>query len=349
MTVIPNRKLARHTNLSQVLEKELLSGKYPPSVPLPSENELCKRFDVSRTTVRLALSHLANRGYIYKQHGRGTFAHHVRRQTVKPTALLACEPEKLENPYFLDLIHGANSYLISLGSHLSIISQRPHEWSSSLISSISAAIVIPTPLQQEDLKHFEDWGMPYVIASESELRGPSISYGIEVAAERLTEGLLAMGHRKIGLISGRRRHSDLIKRRGVDHALIRAGIDVATVPDLMTNFDLRLGKQATQELLRSHPDVTAIIASDDLLAIAAMQVAQAMGKRIPVDLSVAGFNDLAMSALFTPALTTVKFPVFAAGRRAAEALCLRVMRNEPLPTLDMGHEILWRESSGQVG
>lgn len=349
MKANPAPKLSRHTQLSQVLEKELLSGKYPPSVPMPSENELCIRFGVSRTTVRLALGHLANCGYIYKQHGRGTFAHHVQRQTIKPIALLACEPAKLENPYFMDLIHGANSYLITLGSYLSIISQRPHEWSQHLVSSISAAIVIPTPLQQEDVAHFECWGMPYVIASESELQGPSISYGIEEAAERLTDGLLALGHAKLGLISGRRQHSDLIKRRGVDRALVRAGIEVAAVPDLMTNFDLRLGKQATQELLRSHPEVTAIIASDDWLAIAVMQTAQAMGRRIPADLSVVGFNDLAMSALFTPALTTVKFPIFAAGRRAAEALCLRVLRDEPLPPLEMGHEILWRESSGRVG
>lgn len=48
-----------------------------------------------------------------------------------------------------------------------------------------------------------------------------------------------------------------------------------------------------------------------------------------LDISVVGFNDLATSALFEPALTTVQFPVVAAGRKAAEALCLNILKHEP--------------------
>lgn len=345
MTRKAKPRVARYAELTRTLEKEILEGTHPPSRPMPSEHELCARFKVSRTTVRLALSHLAHKGYVYKQHGRGTFAHRVERQDIKPIGLLACEPEKLANPYFVDLIRGANTYLISLGSYISVISHPPREWPSHLIHSIAGAIVIPTPLTQEDVAGLDKWSIPFVVASDSELEGPAILYGIELAAQQLTEGLLALGHRNFGLISGHRQHSDLIKRRGIAKALARAGIDFATVPDYMTNFDVRLGRQAAQDLFKTHPEITALIATDDILAMAAMQVAQQIGRRVPFDISVVGFNDLATSALFEPALTTVQFPVIAAGRKAAEALCHKILKREPLVSLKMGHEIIWRQST----
>lgn len=341
-------RLARYAELTRTLEKEILAGKHPPSQPMPSEHELCTRFKISRTTVRLALSQLAHRGYVYRQHGRGTFAHRVERQAIKPIGLLACEPEKLANPYFVDLIRGANTYLISVGSYVSVISHLPREWPAHLIQSISGVIVIPTPLQQEDVAALEKWKLPFMVASDSDLAGPAILYDIELAARHLTEGLLALGHRKFGLISGHRQHSDLIKKHGIAAALAKAGVDFTAVPDYLTNFDAKLGRQAAQDLFRSHPEITAIIASDDLLAMAAMQVAQQMGRRVPFDVSVVGFNDLATSALYEPALTTVQFPVVAAGRRAAEALCLKILKNEPLVSQKMGHEIIWRQSTAPV-
>lgn len=338
-------RLVRHADLSRTLEKEILAGKHPPTVPMPSEHQMCARFKVSRTTVRLALSRLANMGYIYKQHGRGTFAHRVERQSIKSIGLLACEPEKLGNPYFVDLIRGINTYLISLGSHISVINQPPRDWPAHLIQSIDGVIVIPTPLKQDDIADLEKWGKPYIIASDSELSGPAILYDIENAARHLTEGLLALGHRRFGIISGHRQHSDLIKKRGIAAALEKAGIDFATVPNYLTNFDVRLGRQAAQDLLKSHPEITALITTDDVLAMAAMQVAQQMGRKVPFDLSVVGFNDLAISALIDPALTTVQFPVVAAGRKAAELLCHKVLKGEPLTSPRMGHEIIWRQST----
>ncbi|MGH7944087.1 MAG: substrate-binding domain-containing protein [Opitutaceae bacterium] len=344
----PKNRKTQRARLLRVLETEIIGGKYPPEEPMPSEHELCARFKVSRTTVRHALGDLAHKGHIYKQHGRGTFAHRVQPRPIKPIGLLIREPQKLSNPYFVDLIRGANSYLMSIGSYVSVIHQSPQEWTSHLIGSIGGVIVIPTPLKQEDIDALERWRLPYVICTDAVLKGPTISYDFRSAALHLTEGLLGLGHRKFGIISGHMQHGDLLKKDGIREALTKAGIDFDAVPDYMTNFDEKIGRQAANALFARHPEITAIIATDDILALIAMQVAQQRGRRVPFDLSVVGFNDLAVSALFEPALTSVHFPVVEAGRKAAEMLCLHIMKGEPIVSKPMGHEIIWRQSTAPI-
>lgn len=338
----------RRQVLLRELKDEVLAGKYPPDQPMPSEHELCARFAVSRTTVRHALADLANLGLIYKRHGSGTYAHRVQPQPLKPIGLLIREAQKLSNPYFVDLIRGANTYLMSLGSYVSVISQSPAEWPSHLIQSLSGVIVIPTPLQQADIDTLERWKLPFVICTDALLDGPTLSYDVKEAARRLTEGLLAMGHRRFGLISGHMQHGDRLKKDGIRDALTAAGLNYDDVPDYQTNFDEQAGREAARALLRDHPEVTAIIASDDMLALIAIQVAQQAGRRVPAELSVAGFNDLAVSALFEPALTSVHFPVLDAGRLAAEVICLRVLKNEPIRSQSLGHKIIWRQSTAPL-
>ncbi len=315
---------------------------------MPSEHELCARFSVSRTTVRHALADLAHMGLIYKRHGSGTYAHRVQPSPIKPLGLLIREPQKLSNPYFVDLIRGANTYLMSLGSHIAVINQAPGEWPAHLVASLAGVIVIPTPLEQGDIDVLKTRKIPFVICTDALLDGPIVSYGVETAARNLTECLLALGHRQFGLISGHRQHADQMKKTGVRSALEAAGIDFSTVPDFLTNFDENKGRRAAEVLLKKHPEVTAIIATDDLLALIAIQVARHQGRRVPGDLSVVGFNDLAVSALFEPSLTTVKFPVVEAGRRAAELICLNVLKSEVICSSELGHHIVWRQSAASV-
>ena len=151
--------------------------------------------------------------------------------------------------------------------------------------------------------------------------------------------------RKFGIISGHNQHGDALKKEGIREALGGVGIDFSTVPDFLTNFDEKVGRMAARTLLSTHPEITALIATDDMLALIAMQVAQQLGRRVPTDLSVVGFNDLAISALFEPALTSVHFPVVEAGRKAAEMICLHLLKGEPIVSKPMGHEIVWRQST----
>ncbi|MFP3702316.1 substrate-binding domain-containing protein, partial [Burkholderia sp. SIMBA_013] len=68
------------------------------------------------------------------------------------------------------------------------------------------------------------------------------------------------------------------------------------------------GYEAAAALLREKPGLTALFATNDLMAIGAMQAAADLGLRVPADLSVVGMTDIQLAHQFRPALTTVRFP-----------------------------------------
>ena len=101
-------------------------------------------------------------------------------------------------------------------------------------------------------------------------------------------------------------------------------------------------------MLRSKPAVTSIFATNDLMAIGAMQAAADLGKRVPDDLSVIGLTDIALAHQFRPALTTVRLPIADIAARSI-ALTLEMVEGGT-PTQDIyvvrSPEIVVRESTG---
>ncbi len=76
----PVKNIPRHQKLYEVLRKHISDGLYREGDLLPSENELCHLFGMTRPTVRQALSTLANDGYIKKHQGKGSIVHHLPRE-----------------------------------------------------------------------------------------------------------------------------------------------------------------------------------------------------------------------------------------------------------------------------
>ncbi|WP_406861036.1 LacI family DNA-binding transcriptional regulator [Streptomyces sp. HUAS MG47] len=134
-------------------------------------------------------------------------------------------------------------------------------------------------------------------------------------ARKLTEHLLSLGHRRIALIMGPERYTTTRHRLdGHRAALAAAGLgDVPTVHGL---YDRASGYEATRELLRRAPDLTAIVAASDTVALGACAALRDLGLSIPGDVSVTGFDDLPFAIDASPALTTVRLPLQDAGRRA---------------------------------
>ncbi|MFJ8855304.1 LacI family DNA-binding transcriptional regulator [Streptomyces sp. NPDC102437] len=140
---------------------------------------------------------------------------------------------------------------------------------------------------------------------------------------RLTEHLLSLGHRRIGYVAGppertttRHRlegHRDAMRAAGLGGPADSHEEDRLTVHG---PYDRRSGYDATLELLRREPEVTAIVAANDTVALGASAAVRDQGLRIPEDISVAGFDDLPFSVDAVPALTTVRLPLFEAGARA---------------------------------
>ncbi|WP_405712823.1 MULTISPECIES: LacI family DNA-binding transcriptional regulator [unclassified Streptomyces] len=176
---------------------------------------------------------------------------------------------------------------------------------------------------------------------------------------RLTEHLLSLGHRRIGYVAGppertttRHRlegHRDAMRAAG----LVGDGTGTGARPAVGYDaerltvhgpYDRRSGYEATLELLRREPEVTAIVAANDTVALGASAAVRDRGLRIPEDISVAGFDDLPFSVDAVPALTTVRLPLFEAGARAGR---LAMGKETPPPggIATIGAELMVRGST----
>ncbi|WP_327269472.1 LacI family transcriptional regulator [Streptomyces sp. NBC_01218] len=144
---------------------------------------------------------------------------------------------------------------------------------------------------------------------------------------RLTEHLISLGHRRIGYVAGPQERTTTRHRLEGHRAAMRAAglldgdgsADGAPAEDRLTvygPYDRRSGYEATLELLRREPGVTAVVGANDSVALGASAAVREQGLRIPEDVSVAGFDDLPFSVDTVPALTTVRLPLHEAGARA---------------------------------
>ncbi|GMA30298.1 substrate-binding domain-containing protein [Litorihabitans aurantiacus] len=136
------------------------------------------------------------------------------------------------------------------------------------------------------------------------------------AARAAAEHLIGLGHRRIGVVSGPETLTTVVDRgRGIEEAARTAGI-----PDVVwqhAGFTRDGGRAATARLLEERPDVTAIIALNDTMAIGALSVLRERGIAVPGAVSVTGIDDVQVAQDVAPALTTVRLPMAAMGRHAA--------------------------------
>ena len=138
--------------------------------------------------------------------------------------------------------------------------------------------------------------------------------------------LMALGHRRIAVINGA---ADLMsaldeRMRGLTDALAEVGATLD--PALVANgdFTVESGYSAAQTLLAQDPRPTAICAFNDRMAIGAMRRAREMGISVPGDLSVTGFDDVALAEVVDPPLTTIRQNSSAIGSSAATLLFERI-------------------------
>jgi LacI family transcriptional regulator len=152
----------------------------------------------------------------------------------------------------------------------------------------------------------------------------------EEAGFLAAQHLLGLGHRRVGIVTGRLSFNDRQRARlsGAREAMRRAGLEI---PDwLASEQDLTLagGRSGCAALLQLESPPTGIIGAIDLIAIGCLQEAQAQGLVVPNSLSIVGIDDIDMSAYIRPSLTTVHIPTGQIGQMAA-ATVISLIRDAP--------------------
>jgi LacI family transcriptional regulator len=167
-------------------------------------------------------------------------------------------------------------------------------------------------------------------------------------ARLATHHLLALGHRRIAFISGDLKHLDGSERlRGYRSALAAAGVRLEPVMELPGDFTEASGLAAVERLIDSREPFTALFAANDQMAFGAALALHRRRMRVPDDVSLVGFDDLAGSVYSVPPLTTVHHPVYELGQLAAESM-LQLLAGEK-PALELPPpRLVVRETTRQL-
>ena len=213
------------------------------------------------------------------------------------------------------------------------------------------AILILPPEPSAELLALRSRGFPFVVVDP---RTPpprdiaAVSAAHFAGARNVAGHLVALGHRRVGVIAGP--HNWLASQaREAGHASALADVGVLPEPGLVRRGEptTGFGRKAAGELLDSPDRPTALICFNDKTAVGALAAAAERGLRIPEDLSVAGFDDIDLAQATRPQLTTVHQPLQEMGRMAV-SLLMRLLERQRIDALhvELATELIVRGSTG---
>ncbi len=177
---------------------------------------------------------------------------------------------------------------------------------------------------------------------------PSIEVNNREGIQMVMHHLFDLGHRRIGFITGGMQLASARERlQGYKDALRETGLRYDTKLVGVGDWGHESGYTRAKAMLQSNPRPTAIVASNDQMAFGVIQAARQLEFDIPFDLSITGFDDIAMASTVSPPLTTVRQPMYQIGTTAAQMLIQR-LRGETLPEMHvhLETELIVRQSTG---
>lgn len=194
----------------------------------------------------------------------------------------------------------------------------------AILSALQPDGIILTPPHSQNLTLVEMLGRRNLPVVRMGVRAEGVAYGVymndRAAAEKAMEHLLELGHRRIGFIEGSPRFEASRQRlEGYKSALTRSGHAIDDALIAPGDFTFESGVVAAERLLALSPPPTAILASNDEMALATLHVASRLGRRVP-ELSLVSFDDTPGVRLSVPGLTSIRQPISEMAGRAAELL-----------------------------
>ncbi|WP_328498733.1 LacI family transcriptional regulator [Streptomyces sp. NBC_00414] len=263
------------------------------------------------------------------------FARGLVRQDTMTIGLVI--PDLL-NPFFTEVAAAALEAARSRGWHVVVYdtADRPEEERGTLqvISSQVDAVIGYFSCPESELETFTR-GMPVVLIGREDrsTRFSSIRIDGQEGVHAAIAHLVAKGHTRIGMLDHHTRAEPSIRHTWFTSAAAALGIDAGIVVGADQTADG--GGSALRELLTTHPDVTAVFTFNDIIAIGALREARRLGRNVPQDLAVIGFDGLQLGALLEPPLTSVALDTRQLGALAIEQVARLLSEPPPLAVTDL--------------
>lgn len=262
-----------------------------------------------------------------------------RRVGAVVLAVSSDEPGLFADPFFAEVIVGVSAALEQTELELILLlanTPRGRERFERLLRSRRADGVMLMALRGDDPlgRLGEEVDLPVVFGGLP-LTGEPTWYvdadnrgGARLAAEHFAR----TGRRRPVMITGQvDARAAVAREQGFTEGLVLSGLPLLGVePGQFTEDG---GAEAMERLLRAHPDPDAVFAASDAMAIGALRTLRERGLRVPEDVAVIGFNDLASARHTSPPLTTVHQPVRALGQEMARMLVSAIEGHRPSPLI----------------
>lgn len=259
--------------------------------------------------------------------------HHARTLRTGDSRSLGLVVPDLTNPYFPALVQAIETRARELGFVLIVMdagndAERETE-ALALLAAYRVAGVVWVPVEHE---RSLDWPYPIVTVDRAVPGCDTVVADHAQGGALVGQHVLALGHRRIGLLSGPRTLPSAADRRAAFLAAVAGRAEVAW--EVPVPFASELPPEVVARI--AEPDCSVVVCANDAVAVGVLRAAREAGLRVPDDLSVIGFDDVPWADFVEPALTTVRQPLPELGRNAVTTLQARIAE----PDRPLHHETL---------
>jgi DNA-binding LacI/PurR family transcriptional regulator len=263
----------------------------------------------------------------------GYFQHGASRNQPPSAGTIAVIITDLLNPFFPEIVRGVeeeaniDGYNLMLFDTAEDLANEMQVLQRLASAPIDGVIVCASRVSASELIAFQQKrGLPMVVINRflDRRSTPCIMVDFINATYRSGRHLLDLGHQRIAYLAGPgNSEASLSRRHGLEKAISEAGLVLRPDFCLSSLPSVAGGFQATSALLSLSPEErpTAIQSYNDIMALGALHAARAHHLRVPEDISIVGFDDIAMAAHSDPPLTTIAQPKYEMGK-----LAMRTMR-----------------------
>ena len=281
----------------------------------------------------------------------------ARSLRMRRTRTLGLIVTDILNPFFPELVQAADlaarslGYSILLGSAAYDQHRAMHYLNLMADHRVDGLIIASSQLSDESWAWLLASPVPAVVvnAEPPDLPLAVITSDNEAGGRIAVEHLVGLGHRRLAYVDGAPDFTAAVPRLiGFRRACAAAGLSTDDCPIVRGKGLFESGEGAVAELLATGADVTAIVCYNDVTAIGVLRALRAAGRRVPEDISVIGFDDIAAASWVVPGLTTVGQHKADMGRLAVEQLVARLDHEEPWVSgiVRLPMELRARESTG---
>lgn len=286
--------------------------------------------------------------------------HRYRRRSRGPSTsgppLLDLCFHEMDSPWALEIIRGVEDAAAGLGVGVVLTElggrHRPEQsWLDTVLARRPLGVLLVMSGLSAGQRHqLESRSIPFVVIDtegEPPQGVPTVGSNNWHGGLAATQHLLALGHRRIAMISGP--EDVLCSRARVDgyrSAHAEAGVPVDPALVRWGDFLVDGGYRHAREMLALPDRPTAVFAGSDLAALGVLRAARELGLHVPSDLSVVGYDNLPLTEWIGPTLTTVDQPLVSMAVTATRML-VSLARGEDVPLLhlDLATELVVREST----